>query len=245
VQRGGEGSAATLRRWLHRLGGVGKRAPGVARDDAPARGEQVARIGPTLATRGKRAVGGLADALAIPLLPKGGDQGLPQGETVKVVTPGQNRKHYRAGALELKTGRRGHWVGVRKTNALFRGLLDGLEERSPHARVDTVSVAVDPYGIPKAKAVEQGRAAPPRVALRFLPPSWPQATPSERAFGEVHDTCTRNHQRHRLAELVGAVGHPLATNGPWPYQLSQLYSRAAVTTAVHRLAKEPQLPQAA
>jgi len=68
---------------------------------------------------------------------------MPQGETVKLVTPGQNQKHYLAGALELKTGRMVHCVGVRKPNALFRVLLDNLEKRYPKARVDKVYVVVD------------------------------------------------------------------------------------------------------
>jgi hypothetical protein len=69
--------------------------------------------------------------------------------------------------------------------------------------------------------------------------------PIERAFGDVHDKCTRNHQRNRLEELVGDVEQHLATNGPWPYKLSQLYYTLEVTTAVEHLAKEQQLPQAA
>jgi putative transposase len=245
VQRGIEVSSSTMRRWLHRLGWVWKRAQLIARDDDPARIEKLARIRYTLETLGKREAVVFADELDIHLLPKVGYQWMPQGETVKLVTPGQNQKHYLAGALELKTGRMVHCVGARKTNVLFRVLLDGLEERYPHARFDKVYVVVDNYGIHKAKAVGQWLTAHPRFALLFLPTYCPQANPIERAFGDVHDKCTRNHQRHRIGDLVGDVEHHLATNGPWPYKLSQLYYSAEVTTAVHRLAKEQQAPQAA
>jgi putative transposase len=104
---------------------------------------------------------------------------MPQGERVKLVTPGQNQKHYLAGALELKTGRMMHCVGVCKTNALFRVLLDNLEKRYPKARFDKVYMVVDNYGIHKAKAVAQWLAAHPRFAFLFLPTYCPQANPIE------------------------------------------------------------------
>ena len=199
----------------------------------------------TLETLGKRAIMLFADELDIHLLPKVGYQWMPQGETVKLVTPGQNQKHYLAGALELKTGRIVHCTAFRKTNVLFRALLDGLESRYPKGRFDKVYVVVDNYGIHKAKAVERWLAAHPRFTLLFLPTYCPRANPIERAFGDVHDKCTRNHQRKHLEELVGDVEQHLSTNGPWPYKLSQLYYTPEVTTTVERIAKEQQLRQAA
>ena len=68
---------------------------------------------------------------------------MPRGETVKLVTPGQNQQHYLAGALELKTGRMVHGGGGCKTNALFRALRDCLEKRYPQTRFDKVYVVVD------------------------------------------------------------------------------------------------------
>ena len=128
---------------------------------------------------------------------------------------------------------------------LFRALLDCLERRYPKARFDKVSVVVDNYGIHKAKAVEQWLAAHPRFALLFLPTYCPQANPIERAFGDVHDKCTRNHQRKRIEELVRDVERHLLTNGPWKYKLSQLYYTPEVTAAVEHLTTEQQLQQAA
>jgi len=245
LQRGLAVSASTLRRWLHHLGWVWKRAQWVARDDDPQRIEKLARIRHVWETLGKRAILLFADELDIHLLPKVGYQWMPQGETVKLVTPGQNQKHYLAGALELKTGRMVHCAGFRKTNVLFRALLDCLERRYPKARFDKVYVVVDNYGIHKAKAVKRWLAVHPRFALLFLPTYCPKANPIERAFGDVHDKCTRNHQRKRIEELVGDVEQHLSTNGPWPYKLSQLYYTPEVTTAVERIAKEQQFSQAA
>jgi transposase len=244
-QRGLVVSASTLRRWLHKLGWVWKRAQLVARDDDPERIAKLARIRHTHEILGKRAVLLFADELDIHLLPKVGYQWMPQGAAVPLVTPGQNQKHYLAGALEVKSGRMVHCVGVRKTNVLFRALLDGLARRYPKARFDKVYVVVDNYGIHKAKAVERWLAAHPRFELLFLPTYCPQANPIERAFGDVHDKCTRNHQRKRLEELVGDVEHHLLTNGPWPYKLSHLYYTPEVTAAVAHLTKEPPFSQAA
>jgi len=245
LQRGIVVSSSTLRRWLHAEGWVWKRAQLVARDDDPQRIEKLARIRHTLETLGKRAVVLFADELDIHLLPKVGYQWMPKSETVKLVTPGQNQKHYLAGALEPQSGRLVQCTGIRKTNALFRALLEQLDWLYPQAQFTKVSVVVDNYGIHKAKAVERWLAAHPRFELLFLPTYWPQANPIERAFGDVHDKCTRNHQRHRIEDLLWDVEQHFWTNGPWHYKLSQLYYAPEVTAAVERLTKEPQLQQAA
>ena len=244
-QRGIIVSASTIRRWLHALGWVWKRAQLVARDDDPQRVEKLARIRHTLETLEKRAVLLFADELDIHLLPKVGSQWMPKSETVKLVTPGQNHKHSLAGALECHSGRLVHCTSPRKTNALFRALLDHLEWRYPHAQFTKVYVVVDNYGIHKAKAVARWLVAHPRFKLLFLPTYCPRANPLERAFGDVHDKCTRNHQGKRLEDLVWDVERHLSTNGPWPYHLSQLYYTPEVTAAVERISHEQQLPQAA
>jgi len=66
----------------------------------------------------------------------------------------------------------------------------------------------------------------------------------ERAFGDVHDKCTRNHKRKRLRDLVQDVEQHMQANGPWQYKLSQLYDTPEVTAAVERIAAENQ-PQLA
>ena len=245
LQRGIVVSASTMRRWVHALGWVWKRAQLVARDDDPQRVEKLARIRHTLETLGKRAVVLFADELDIHLLPKVGYQWMPKGATVKLVTPGQNQKHYLAGALEPRTGRLIHCTSPRKTNALFRALLDRLEWLYPQEQFTKVWVVVDNYGIHKAKAVEQWLAAHPRFEVLFLPTYCPKANPIERAFGDVHDQCTRNHQRTRLADLVWDVEQHFVTNGPWHYKLSHLYYTPEVTAAVERLTQEQHLPRAA
>src|SRR5215831_6800779 len=95
--------------------------------DDPQRIEKLARIRHTLEALGKRAIVLFADELDIHLLPKVGYQWMPKSATVKLVTPGQNQKYYLAGALEPQSGRLVHCLSPRKTNVLFRALLDRLE----------------------------------------------------------------------------------------------------------------------
>jgi hypothetical protein len=82
------------------------------------------------------------------------------------------------------------------------------------------------------------------VTRLFVPTYGPRANPIERACGDVHDTCTRNHRRQRLPALVADVEPQFHVNGPWPYQLSPLYDEPAVTAVVEHLVAE-ELPTAA
>jgi transposase len=75
-------------------------------------------------------------------------------------------------------------------------------------------------------------AAHPRFELLSLPPYCPQANPIERAFGDVHDKCTRTHTRKRIWHLVQDVKRHLQVNGPWRYALSELYYTPEGTAAV-------------
>jgi putative transposase len=238
AKRGMTVSAETMRRWLHELGWVWKRPKLVARDDDPQRIDRLARIRYVFEQLKPWESMVFADELDIHLLPKVGCAWMPKGTQLEVMTPGQNEKHYLAGALDPTTGMLHHCLGARKTNALFRDLLSLLEERYPAEPYTRLYVVVDNYKIHKAKAVEQWLDAHPRVTLLFLPTYCPRANPIERAFGDVHDCCTRNHQRKRLPDLVVDVEDHLRLNGPWQYKLSALYYEPAITAAVEKIAAE-------
>jgi transposase len=238
-------SAATMRRWLHDLGWVWKRAKRGANDDDPHRVARLARMRWVY----EQLQGGeamlFADALDIQLLPKVGCAWMPQGTQVEVMTPGQHQKHYLAGALDLATGRLLHCLGARNTNALFRDLLALLETSYPAERYTQIDVVVDHDKLHKATAVAQWLAAHPRVRRLFWPIYCPRANPIERAFGDVHDCCTRNHRRKRLPDLIADVEDHWHMNDPWPYKLSDLYYEPAVTAAVEKIAAEEQTTVAA
>jgi putative transposase len=238
-------SAETMRRWLHEVGCVWKRAKLVARDDDPQRVTRLARIRWVFEQLKRCEAMVFADELDIHLLPKVGCAWIPQGTQLAVMTPGQNQKHYLAGALELATGTLHHCLGPRKNNALFRDLLGALDQCYPAERYSQLYVVVDNYKIHKAKAVEQWLAAHPRFTVLFLPTYCPRANPIERAFGDVHDCCTRNHRRKRLPDLVADVEEHIQLNGPWKYMLSELYYQPTVTAAVEKIAAEEQATVAA
>jgi transposase len=72
LSRGVDASAETIRRWLHELGWVWKRAGLRARDDDPCRVEKLARIRYCYESLSRRAVMFFADELDIQLLSKVG-----------------------------------------------------------------------------------------------------------------------------------------------------------------------------
>jgi uncharacterized protein YbgA (DUF1722 family) len=111
--------------------------------------------------------------------------------------------------------------------------------------VTRIYIVVDNYRIHQATAVEQWLAYHRRFALLWLPTYCPRANPIERVFGEVHDKCTRNHQRKRLRDLVKDVERHMDENGPWQYRLSHLYDTPEVTAAVEHIAAEQQAKIAA
>jgi len=118
-----EVSAETVRRWLHELGWVWKRATLVAKDHDPHRGERLARIRLQHEHVRTHEVMVFADELDINLLPKGGAAWMPQGTQDKIMTPGTNEQHSLAGALHLATGQVLSRLGPRKNHGLFRDLL--------------------------------------------------------------------------------------------------------------------------
>jgi DDE superfamily endonuclease/Winged helix-turn helix len=245
AKHGIEVSAETVRRWLHEIGWVWKRAKLVAKDDDPHRSARLARIRFQHEHLGKHEVMVFADELDIHLLPKVGAAWRPQGTQDKIMTPGTNEKCYLAGALELATGKVRYCLGPRKNHGLFRALLTLLDHTYPASSVRRISVVVDNYRIHKAKAVEQWIASHPRFELLWLPTYCPRANPIERVFGDVHDKCTWNHKRKRLRDLVQDVERHMQVNGPWRYHLSELYQAPEITAAVERIAAEAQAKSAA
>jgi transposase len=245
VNRGITASADTTRRWLHQLGWVWKRAKLIAKDDDPQRIEKLARIRSIFEHISAKQLLLFADELDIHLLAKVGYQWMEKGTQQEVWTPGTNEKNYLAGALDIVTGQLLHCVWFRKTSGLFIDLLKIIDRTYSAYQYTNIFVVVDNYKIHKAKAVEQWLLRHPRIELIYLPTYCPKANPIERAFGDVHDKCTRNHQRKRLRDLVRDVIKHLQVNGPWQYKLSEIYYTAEVTAAVEKLAADERLKAAA
>jgi putative transposase len=127
--RGVTVSAEPMRRWLHEVGWVWKRAKLVAKDNDPQRVSRLARIRSGFEQLRLDEAMVFADELDIHLWPTVGCAWMPKGTQREVMTPGQNQKYDLAGALDVTTGILHHCLGPRKTNALFRDLLNVLEAR--------------------------------------------------------------------------------------------------------------------
>jgi transposase len=241
ARRGWQVSAETVRRWLHSIGWRWKRAKLVAKDNDAQRAPKLAQIRLTWETLRPRQALLFADELDIHLLPKTGYQWTPKGTQTEVLTPGKNEKCYLAGGWDIRTGVVHHCCGPRKTNALFRDLLDTLDLHYPARRYDRISVVVDNYKIHQAQAVQRWLATHPRFQLLWLPTYCPRAKPIERVFGDTHDKVTRHHKRKRLRDLVDDVRRHLDRNGPWRYHLSQIYQEPEITTALKKLMQDKQI----
>jgi transposase len=238
ARRGLRVSAETMRRWLQRLGWRWKRAKLVAKDNDPQRATKLATIRLAAEMLQPRQALLFVDELDIALLPKTGYQWMPKGTQTEVLTPGKNEKQYLAGGWDFRTGVMHCCFGERKTNALFRNLLDTLQSRYPAQRYDQVYIVADNYCIHKTQAVQQWLVAHPRFQLLWLPTYCPRANPIERAFGDTHDKVTRNHKRKRLCDLVADVRRHLDRNGPWHYHLSQIYQEPEITMALKKLRQD-------
>jgi transposase len=244
ARRGVAVSRETIRRWLPDVGYVWKRARHVARDDDPQRVAKLACI--------RRIIEGLlpsdalffADELDIHLLAKIGSEWMPKRTQTEIMTPGTNRKHYLAGALDFVTGKLLAVTAEGKNRWLFIDLLKLIDQRCPAQKFTRLYVVCDNYRIHTAKAVVEWVSLHPRFELVFLPSYCPQANPIERAFGDVHDKCTRNHKRTQISDVVSDVLWHLKANAPWRYKLSRIYYTPEVDQAVTELATAPKLKAA-
>ncbi len=242
ARRGYRVSRETIRRTLHSLGYAWKRARHVARDDDPERSSKLARIRHATSHLRPSEVLLFIDELDIHLLPKLGYEWMLKGTQTEVMTPGQNQKRYLAGALDNVTGKVTHVVGERKNRFLVIDLLRTLDRK--FAAAGKIYLVADNYRIHKAKAVEQWLAQHPRFEILWLPSYCPRANPIERAFGDVHDKCTRNHKRRQINDLVSDVVWHLKRNGPWRYRLSAIYYAPEVDAAVAKLTAAEKLKAA-
>ncbi len=160
---------------------------------------------------------------------------MEKGTQTQVMTPGTNCKHYLAGALNYLTGKMLAVTAERKNRWLFIDLLKLIDRRCPAQKFTRIYVVCDNYRIHTAKAVTAWLAAHSRFELVCLPSYCPQANPIERAFGDVHDKCTRNHKRTQITDVVSDVVWHLKANAPWRYKLSRIYYTPEVEQAVTEL----------
>ncbi|EBP6370337.1 IS630 family transposase [Salmonella enterica] len=143
------------------------------------------------------------DEVDIDLNPKIGADWMPKGQQKRIATPGQNQKHYLAGALHSGTGRVHYVSGSSKSSDLFISLLETL--RRTYRRAKTITLGADNYIIHKSRKVERWLEENPKFRLLFLPMYSPWLNPIERQWLSLHETITRNHQCRYMWQLLKQV----------------------------------------
>ena len=142
------------------------------------------------------------DEVDIDLNPKIGLDWMPPGTQRQVLTPGQNRKAYLAGAMDARTERL-IWVrGKRKNSSLFIAMLAKLLKAYPERK--RIHVILDNYVIHSSRQTRRWLAEHgQRISLHFLPPYCPDDNRIERRlWRELHANVTRNHNCTDLDELL-------------------------------------------
>lgn len=145
-----------------------------------------------------------ADEVDIHLNPKIGLDWMNRGRQKQVMTPGQNKKQYLAGALDIRTGELICVESAKKDSTLFLALLKALVDRHPTA--PRIHVVLDNYRIHSSEITKlalQGFAK--RVVLHFLPPYCPDHNRIERVWQDLHAEVTRNHHCRDMSELMNNV----------------------------------------
>ncbi|RYZ17877.1 MAG: IS630 family transposase [Myxococcaceae bacterium] len=126
------------------------------------------------------------------------------GQRREVVTQGNNRKQYVAGALEARTVRLTWVKGQRKTSALFIDLVRAVAAAYPQAK--RLHFILDNAATHSSKVKQKALAAlDGRIVLHFLPPYGPEGNRIERVWWDVHADVTRNHRCKKMEALMGEV----------------------------------------
>ena len=142
-----------------------------------------------------------ADEVDIHLNPKIGLDWMNRSDQRWVLTPGQNKKHYLAGARHVETGRITWVEAPKKNSALFCAMLDALVAEYPDAR--TIHIICDNFIIHSSKITQRHLAElDGKVVLHFLPPYCPDDNRIERVWQDLHANVTRNHQCKTMDKLL-------------------------------------------
>lgn len=147
-----------------------------------------------------REVAYFEDEVDIHLNPRIGRDWMLPGQQKLVLTPGQNRKHYLAGARAVQGDDLVFVSSDRKNTDLFLALLQKL--RRQHPRVRCIHLVLDNYGIHSSRRVKEYlREHRGLFRLHFLPPYCPEHNDIERLWRELHANVTRNHRCRTIQEL--------------------------------------------
>ncbi|CAH2871570.1 IS630 family transposase ISSen5 [Salmonella enterica subsp. enterica serovar Kentucky] len=207
-------AASTIRRLLPEAGIVWRRSAPTLRIKDPYKAEKMAAINQALEQCSAEHPVFYEDEVDIDLNPKIGADWMPKGQQKRVVTPGNNRKHYLAGALHTKTGKVLYVSSASKASELFIAVLEKLKRH--YRKAKTITLILDNYIIHKSRKTLAWLKSNPKFRLLFQPVYSPWVNKIERLWLALHETVTRNHSCRNMRELLGKVWHFMETVSPFP-----------------------------
>lgn len=206
--------ASTVRRLLPRMNWGWRRARPTLHKRDPRKAEKLRAIERALGSASHDTEVFYVDEADIDLNPRIGFTWSRRGHQQAIATPGQNVKHYVAGALNARTGRLVWTEHSRKNTTLFLSLLDALRRRYRRAR--RIVLVLDNYIIHKADLVKRWLADNPKFKLLFQPVYHPWVNQIERLWKAMHDNITRNHRHSRMFDLCQDVKRLFDVVQPFP-----------------------------
>lgn len=214
TERGHPVHASTVRRLLKALGFAYRRARPALNRKVPGKAAKIAALRAAEARLSAATPVFHVDEADIDLNPRIAPQWTPIGQQPRVNTPGQNAKHYLAGALHIGTGNVVYAEHSRKNSALFIALLEKLKRQ--YRRAKTIVIILDNYSIHKSRQAKAWLQRHPKFELVFQPAWHPWLNVIERLWKQLHDTVTRNHQRSNIRQLMEDVRCFMANCQPFP-----------------------------
>ncbi len=206
--------ASTLRRLLPRLGFVWRRARPILNRRDPNKNQKLRAINRVLKRRRPGTEVFYVDEADVDFNPRIGPAWTRRGRQTGIVTPGQNIKHYLAGALNAHTGRVVWTEHPRKTSVLFIKLLETLRRTYRAAR--SLVLILDNYIIHKSMPVQRWLENNPMFTFLFQPTYSPWVNRIERLWKTMHHTITRNHRCKNFRELAKRIVRFLEVVSPFP-----------------------------
>lgn len=137
-----------------------------------------------------------------------------KGQQKKVVTPGQNTKHYLAGALYAKIGKVSYVASSRKNSDLFIAMLEQMKRQ--YTRAKTITLVVDNDIIHKSKKAQGWLKKNPKFILLFQPVYSPWVNKIEKLWHALHEAITGNHQCKVMWQLLKRVRYFMDHVSPFP-----------------------------
>jgi len=195
--------SSTVRRWLARLSYGYRRARPTLCIRDPRKTQRMRAIRRALKSQGPNDEVLYVDEADVDLNPRIGPAWMPRGTQSAIPTPGKNRKHYIAGALNARTGRVVWTEFERKNSTLFLGLMHQLRRTYRCAR--RITLIADNYIIHKSEVVNRWLGENPKFRILFQPAYHPWVNEIERLWKQMHDTVTRNHRCATMAQLMANV----------------------------------------